>query len=117
MNTFEKPSNPTATEPIMLSAPLVVRKPSAVRNADITTGTIAGKLESSGGDYAEWMRRVDPEEKILPGEVVGIHKGKISKKTDGAANIGVVSDRWCLIGNTPSDEDREYGNPVTFSVC
>ena len=47
--------------------------------------------ESGSGDYAEWLERLDAEEKVAVTDVVGVFAGKITKKTEGASQVMVVS--------------------------
>jgi hypothetical protein len=59
--------------------------------------------ESGAGDYAEWLPRLYPEEEISFGQIVGIYGGKITKKTDNAEMVMVVSKSPIVLGNMPSD--------------
>ncbi len=56
---------------------------------------------SKGADYAEWLPRADEHEDIRWGMVVGVKGGKISKSTDGADQVMVVSRAPIVLGNTP----------------
>ncbi len=57
--------------------------------------------ESGNGDYAEWLPKVDPEDKFLPGYIVGIQNGLISKSTEGAPKLMVISTQPLVLGNLP----------------
>ncbi|GAA0856769.1 cell division protein ZapB [Aliiglaciecola litoralis] len=70
--------------------------------------------ESGAGDYAEWMERIDPEEQLSPGEVVGVFAGKISKKTEGADHLMVVSLKPIVLGNMPDEDVRDRYNKIAF---
>jgi hypothetical protein len=63
--------------------------------------------ESGAGDYAEWLPRLHPEEEIRFGQVVGLYGGMVSKSTDGADMIMVVSNAPIILGNMPSDSLSE----------
>lgn len=62
--------------------------------------------ESGSGDYAEWMERMDPNEEIGIGEVVGVHGGKVTKNTEGTTQLMVATWKPIVLGNMP-DPDRE----------
>lgn len=63
--------------------------------------------ESGSGDYAEWLPRLNPEEKIEFGQIVGVFGGKITKKTAGAEQVMVVSKSPIVLGNMPPDSLSE----------
>lgn len=65
---------------------------------------------SIGADYAEYIEKEDPNEKISGGMVVGVKNGKISKVTEGADKVFTISTRPIVIGNTVTDSLRyRYG--------
>ena len=64
--------------------------------------------ESGSGDYAEWLERIDHEESMHAGEIVGVFGGKISKKTAGADQVLVISYRPIVLGNMPEKEKDLY---------
>ncbi len=71
--------------------------------------------ESSAGDYAEWLPRLDPEEKISPGQIVGVFGGKITKVTDGAEQVMVISNKPIVLGNMPPQGlDKDQCEKVGF---
>lgn len=71
--------------------------------------------ESGSGDYAEWLPRLDPDEKIIFGQIVGVYGGKITKKTDGAEMLMVVSKSPIVLGNMPKDSiSRKNSEKVGF---
>ncbi|MCU0462873.1 MAG: hypothetical protein MUF36_12825 [Bacteroidales bacterium] len=63
--------------------------------------------ESGSGDYAEWLPRLYPDEEIEYGQIVGVYGGKISKKTEGAEMLMVVSRSPIVLGNMPPDSIGE----------
>ncbi|MCX6334752.1 MAG: hypothetical protein NT092_10700 [Bacteroidia bacterium] len=63
--------------------------------------------ESGSGDYAEWLPRLYPEEQIGYGQVVGVYGGKITKRTEGAEMLMVVSRSPIVLGNMPPDSISE----------
>lgn len=70
--------------------------------------------ESGNGDYAEWLERADVNERIGPGDVVGVIGGKISKNIEGAEQVMVVSHKPIVLGNTPDASRRPLGQDVAF---
>lgn len=50
---------------------------------------------------------MNPEEKFNVADVVGVHGGKISKATDGASQVMVISFKPVILGNMP-DQDRKH---------
>jgi hypothetical protein len=73
----------------------------------MTAFTAGVTYESGSGDYAEWLERVNPEEKLTVADVVGVHGGKITKATEGASQVMVISFKPVILGNMP-DEDRKH---------
>jgi len=65
--------------------------------------------QSGAGDYAEWLLKSNPNEKIYPGDVVGLVNGKISKNTNNANKVMVISNRPIVLGNMP-----EVGKELNF---
>jgi len=63
--------------------------------------------QSGGADYAEWLERADPGESFSPGDVVGVHGGRISRRTEGAQHVLAISSRPIVLGNMP-EEGREH---------
>jgi uncharacterized coiled-coil protein SlyX len=70
--------------------------------------------ESGAGDYAEWLERSNPAEKMIPGDIVGVFGGKISKKTQGADNFMVVSFNPIVLGNMPKPDRQPLYEKVGF---
>lgn len=63
--------------------------------------------ESGAGDYAEWLPRLYPDEKIGYGNIVGVYGGKVTKRTEGADMLMVVSRSPIVLGNMPPDSISE----------
>ncbi|MEH6537404.1 MAG: hypothetical protein V7719_13480 [Psychroserpens sp.] len=64
--------------------------------------------QSGSADYAEWLERQNPSEKIVAGEIVGVYGGKISKYTKDARQFMVISTKPAMLGNMP--EEGQEGN-------
>lgn len=69
---------------------------------------------SKGADYAEYLERLDPSEKLRFGEVVGVFDGRISRNTRGATQVMVISRAPAVVGNQPAAEDLERFDRVAF---
>lgn len=64
---------------------------------------------SKGADYAEWLPKLDPQEKFRFGQLVGIYGGKVSLRTEGADQIMAISVSPVVLGNQPEpDRQNEY---------
>lgn len=70
--------------------------------------------QSTGADYAEWLPKLDEDEQLLFGQVVGVHGGKISRKTEGADQIMAVSLAPIVLGNTPPEGEEAKYEKVGF---
>lgn len=60
-------------------------------------------FESGAGDYAEWLPRTDSAEVMLPGYIVGMRNGEISKKIDLNSKPMVISTQPIVLGNNQVD--------------
>jgi len=64
---------------------------------------------SASADYAEWLPKADPDERIFPGDIVGVRFGHVSKRTSDAEMLMVASTRPLVLGNTPPEgHEAEY---------
>jgi hypothetical protein len=70
--------------------------------------------ESGSGDYAEWLERLDPEEELQAGEIVGVYGGKVTRQTDGADHAMVVSYKPIVLGNMPAKDRQDRFEKVAF---
>lgn len=87
---------------------------------DASLGAIQGNgagavvLAGPGNDYAEYLPRRHTNERIQPGEVVGIIGGKVTKTTAGADMILAASTGAIVAGNDPGKENRKNFSLVAF---
>ncbi|MEP7321787.1 MAG: hypothetical protein ABI761_07700 [Saprospiraceae bacterium] len=58
--------------------------------------------ESGNGDYAEWLPKANKEETFLPGYIVGMKNGLISKKIEDGDKVMVISSAPIILGNMPA---------------
>lgn len=72
------------------------------------------EYSSGNGDYAEWLERIDHDEKITAGDIVSVKGGKITKNKEDFEQILVVSHRPIIHGNTPPTGEDHNGNKVAF---
>ncbi|MCB0809952.1 MAG: hypothetical protein KDB96_11790 [Flavobacteriales bacterium] len=70
--------------------------------------------QSGGADYAEWLERADPGESFSPGDVVGVHGGRISRRTEGAQHVLAISSRPIVLGNMPEEGLEHLYEQVGF---
>jgi hypothetical protein len=78
-------------------------------------GAYKGVSYSSGsGDYAEWLPRVNPEEAILAGDIVGVFGGKVTKSTKGAQQLLAVSTSPVVLGNMPQPGEEHLSEKIAF---
>src|SRR4030042_562314 len=67
---------------------------------------IGVSYQSGAGDYAEWLPKHNPGEKFMPGDIVGVKGGFISRNTGDAGHLMVISSNPIVLGNMP-DPGRE----------
>ena len=79
-----------------------------------TLSELGVTYQSGSGDYAEWLERLDPNEQINPGDVVGLFNGKISKSTANADQLLCVSLSPIVLGNTPEKGKEPLFEKVAF---
>lgn len=70
--------------------------------------------QSGSGDYAEWLPKSDNNEKFLPGDIVGVKGGFISRSTAGADHYMVVSHNPIVLGNMPEQNNTVDHEKVAF---
>jgi len=69
----------------------------------VHSGTQNGIIfESGGADYAEWLEKAYPDERIRFGEVVGVKGGLISKSFTEADQFLAITSNPIIVGNMPS---------------
>ena len=64
---------------------------------------------TTGADYAEYLPRVNASDNFQAGDIVGVFDGRISRTTDGAQQVMVITDRAAVLGNAPSGQDTADG--------
>ena len=95
-------------DPVSLAAATLK---AAVAQRCLDEGVVYG---SKGADYAEWLPKQNKEDKFQLGQIVGIHDGKVSLKTEGAEQIMAVSHAPCVLGNLPEEDEVDNFQKVAF---
>lgn len=72
------------------------------------------KLESAQGDFAEWHQRASGEPPFDEGDVVGFHRGRISRMTIRCEMLGIVSRRAVVEGSAPPASERSFWDTVAY---
>eukprot|EP01043_Picozoa_sp_COSAG02_P053763 COSAG02_NODE_5986_length_3888_cov_3.618105_2_plen_580_part_00 len=72
------------------------------------------KLVSTQGDFAEWHRMVDGELSLSEGDVVGFHRGRISRNTRHCSMLGIVSRKAVVEGSAPPAHERHRYETVAY---
>lgn len=70
--------------------------------------------QSGSADYAEWLPKADPAQKLLPGYIVGIKNGLISLNAIGTDKLFVVSTKPLVLGNMPLQGKESTYEKVAF---
>lgn len=71
-------------------------------------------LAGPGNDFAEWLPRLYEYEDIEAGDIIGLKDGAVTKNTDQAARIMVVSTSPIVRGNDPGEALRESYEQIAF---
>lgn len=88
--------------------------------SDAVLGAIEGggggtvQFTSPGGDYAEYLPRMNAADSMEGGDVVGVFGGRISFRTAGADKVMAVSDEAVVVGRMPKGEDPSLVEAVGF---
>ncbi len=69
---------------------------------------------SGAGDYAEYLSKENNSDDFIPGELVGVKNGLVSKDVWGAEKIMVVSTRPIVLGNMPQLNNEENSVKIAF---
>ncbi|MDP4237566.1 MAG: hypothetical protein Q8919_14070 [Bacteroidota bacterium] len=75
-----------------------VEKSNYISNQESGVGVT---YQSGAGDYAEWLPKMEMNEKFAAGNIVAIKGGVITKNTEGATQLMVISRKPIVLGNTP----------------
>jgi hypothetical protein len=70
--------------------------------------------QSGNGDYAEYLPKLDKKEKFVPGQIVGIKGGFVTKNTDNATQLMVISKQPIVLGNAKPSHNVADFEKVAF---
>ena len=70
--------------------------------------------KSLSGDFAEALLRLRAEEAIEAGDIVGVFGGRVTRKTEGAENLQMISTAPIILGNAPPQEEEHLWERVAF---
>ena len=77
--------------------------------------TYRGVVYASGGaDYAEYLERANDLDLLKAGDLVGVHGGKISHRTDNAFEYRVITTNPVVLGNMPEPGKEDLYERVGF---
>jgi hypothetical protein len=96
-----------AADLILASANLAAYNVFALENLGVT-------YQSGSADYAEWLERSNPGERITAGDIVSVTGGKISKNTNDAQQYMVISTKPAILGNMPMNGNEKAYEKVAF---
>jgi len=69
---------------------------------------------TGSADYAEYLERRNVEETMMPGDIVGVVGGRISKHTGNASQHLVISTNPAVLGNKQQPGNEERFEKVAF---
>jgi hypothetical protein len=70
--------------------------------------------KSGGGDFAEYLPRLDAAHALTAGDVVGLSAGGVSRATQGARRALVVSTAPIVLGNRPDGGEEGRYVPIAL---
>jgi hypothetical protein len=81
---------------------------------DINNSERGVAYATGNGDYAEWIPRMNPKEDIRAGQIVAVHRGAISLRTDRFDHLLVVSSAPAVLGKMPEEARTDDYEKVAF---
>jgi hypothetical protein len=81
---------------------------------DISANGNSITFRGLSADYAEWLPRLQEDEVIEPGDIIGVFGGKITKVTDNAHQVMAITDRPIVLGNMPDKKQEHLYEQVSF---
>jgi hypothetical protein len=103
-----------AAQVVLESANLALVVSEEVLYNDSRRTNIGVTYQSGAGDYAEWLPKSVLSEKFIPGDIVGIKGGYISKSTADADHFMVISRNPIVLGNMPEQGKETDYEKVAF---
>lgn len=96
------------------AADLVLATANLIAFEEFNKQNIGVTYQSGSADYAEWLERLDANENILPADIVGVYAGKITKYTEAAPKLMVISTKPAVLGNMPMEGEEGLYEKVAF---
>ncbi|RLD73932.1 MAG: hypothetical protein DRJ07_20185 [Bacteroidetes bacterium] len=104
----------TIANAVIVDANLALAIADGVAYEAFVHANIGVTYQSGSGDYAEWLPKANPADKFLPGELVGVRNGYITKNTSGVDKIMVISTNPIILGNMPQKDNEKNYEKVAF---
>jgi hypothetical protein len=98
----------------MAAADLVLASLNLDNFYDFADANYGVTYQSGSADYAEWLERINPNEILTSGDIVGVFGGKISKYTKNAQQYMVISTKPAILGNMPREGQEKLYEKVAF---
>ncbi len=93
---------------------LVLSENERARFIEEAEDNIGVSYESGAGDYAEWLPKQNLNELFIPGELVGVKNGLVTKSIWDAENVMIVSTRPIVLGNMPLQNNEKNSVKIAF---
>lgn len=71
-------------------------------------------FKTYGSDYAEYLPKANQNEVFYPGDIVGVKGGYITKWTDNADMVMVITSQPTVLGNMPKPGEEKKYEKVAF---
>ena len=78
------------------------------------TGSGGIAMVTGGADFAEYLPRLQPDEPLAPGDVVGLFPNGVTRKIEGALRAMAVSTSPIVVGNLPPSPEEDRFVRVAF---
>jgi hypothetical protein len=92
---------------IVSTAKLAEAVAGLVTYKDTRSANLGVTYASKGADYAEWLPKLNKQDHLVAGEVVGMKDGFISRSTRNADKIMVISTNPIVLGNMGNAQGSE----------
>jgi hypothetical protein len=81
-----------------------------------TTGqaNLGVNYNTGGADYAEYLPLAPETTDLVAGQIVGVHSGQVSLRTDSTSVVKVVSANPIVLGNLPKDGETKGFEPIAL---
>ena len=82
---------------------------------DISTAKNGGvMMTSTSGDFAEWHEKIEHNETLREGDVVGFRDGRVGLATAGCRILGVISERPVVLGSVRPNRNKDHFAVVAY---